>query len=129
MAPADPPGATVQTVGTRRAVAALVAAVVVVVVVGAVSLTLVIRHHRDRVYGCAGVGLQGPTAASPDAALAAYVASAGGRGSDWSGEKSGSQGRSESYVFTPTRDGVKPTLKSISVSGRDGAWHADGACV
>ena len=105
---------------------ALVAAIVVV---AAVSVVVAVRRHgHTQLEVCADVGLEGPTAATPDAALAAYVESQGGSSADWK-RTDDLAGDRESYIYEPVNPGARPHLKSISVGRAGTTWHADGACV
>jgi hypothetical protein len=124
-------------VGTRRwilsaAGVGLLACVAVAVFVGTSSD----GHTARKAIVCAGVGLNGPSAPTPEAALAAYLQQGGRSASGWrrvghSVAKNGHESTAltvESYSFMPQHAQGRMNFTRIIVSDRYGTWSADGAC-
>jgi hypothetical protein len=113
-------------------VAIICLAVTVVVVVVVFSD----RHTAPTVFVCADVGLHGPSASTPEDALAAYVDANAGDGADWRrvGRSTTNPGHTsgippvESYSFMPRHRVSHPGFSRIIVSNRFGTWAASGAC-
>lgn len=100
-------------------------------------VTLTRNHAARKVVMCADVGLRGPSAPTPEGALAAYVAANAGDGPDWRRvghstirpDHASGIAPFESYSFMPRHRVAHPSFSRITVSNRFGTWAASGACV
>lgn len=126
---------------TRRPVLLVLGLLVVGALVVAGTLVLADRRSGPETPTfCAGVGLIGPVAATPEEALRAWLATAPGepRPSTWertshqvrpqSGRRSASFVSDESKRFVSVSMGTGGTDADGRRLGTD-EWHADGACV
>jgi hypothetical protein len=83
--------------------------------------------HADERF-CAGVGLMGPTAASPDQALAAWLAPQGADSSAWERAAADEDGTSTSVGFRP----IEPAdhrFETVTAGLVGGTWSIRGGCV
>jgi hypothetical protein len=119
----------------RRVAGAVGVGLIACVAIGAV---IVDRTSSSKSFFCAGVGIiDAPSASTPDAALAAYLATSGGDAADW---KRGDHRHTvppsavgvapyESYDFIPTHAVSAPNYDLITVQGGGRSWSASGACL
>jgi hypothetical protein len=111
-------------VGHRRIVLVLSA---LIVVAAAISVVVVVHGRHHAAYFCADVGIpNAPVVATPDGALAAFVAKDGGHASAW--KRIGSASDQDTYARTTTV-GAGSTLQRIEVRRNGASWQVDGGCV
>jgi hypothetical protein len=108
----------------------ILALLVVVVVIAGIAGFQRIRGPQASTKFCAGVGLMGPVASSPDAALAAWLQTdpTSGTPSDWARDDDGPSSASDvDYRLVVDRTGYH--FVSVHASAVAGGWSIQGACV
>src|SRR5262249_51211720 len=133
-----PPNLTRRGIPPRQAVPVtkrwVIAGIAVIVLVAGGAVVVAVNRGSSKSYFCEGLGLRGPSASTPEAALDAVLRPRHGTIDEWK--------RDDQRSVKPPRDGapyevvdfvprdmpVRPPYSRIVVSNLEASWRATGAC-